>query len=289
MDAPFLEKPHDIGEIILCETTQPKAAFKRHNTGAAIGFVIGLLLVGAMCWLILSGVDNYTWPIIGLVAGVVIAFCSIYYNMPGSFAGTDMFVGTEGFSYYKFRRDRANKTKMATYYYRNMLYCRSGRTKTYKNGSYEGTRAAFTFCFNGPGGMYTFAKEYTYRDERHYPPQNSGPDEARTRWLYMAEQQWNTFIVPRLMHEVFDLNRVVKFNNNRRVIEVWRDGMRVGDAQYLRGEVASIYPDNGALVIEHRNFEKGIFMNKGNRDRIDLSSVDNVGAFLTLLENIFGK
>ena len=289
MDAPFLEKPHDIGEVIFCETTNPKEAFVRNNTGTAIWTVICALVAALMVWLMVIGVGSTGWLVTGLVLAVVVAACVLYYNTPGSFSGKDMFVGTDGFSYYKFKRDRANKTEQKTYYFRDMLICRSGRTKHYKNGSYEGTEAKFWFIFTGPAGTDTIHEKLTYKDANHYPPTNSDPNSAETRWLYMVEQRWNSIIVPRLMHEVFEMNRVVRFNSNSGSIEVWRDGMRVGGKQYLRGEVANIYPDNGALVVEHRNFEKGFFKNKGNRDRIDMAELDNPAAFLSLMENIFGK
>lgn len=289
MDAPYLEKPLNIGEIVFCETTKPKAAFERNNTGTAIWTVLCLLFAAFMGWLAYQIPDNMGWFIAGLIVALIVAACVLYYNTPGSFSGKDMFVGTDGFSYYKFKRDRANKTEVRTFFFRDMTICRSGRTKHYKNGSYEGTVAQFQFFFIGAGVPATFHEKITYRDEHHYPPTKSDAASAETRWLYMVEQRWNDIIIPRLMHEVFEMNRVVKFNSRKGIIEVWRDGMRTEGVQYLRGQVGNIYPDNGVLVIEHSNFEKGFFMNKGDRARIDLADLDNVAAFLTLLEKIFGN
>ena len=289
MDAPYLEKPQHIGEIIFCETTKPQAAFERNNVATAIWVTLCAVVAAIMVWLMMIGVGETGWLVAGLVVAVVIAAIVLYSNTPGSFSGKDMFVGTEGFSYYKFKRDRANKTEQQTYYYRDMQTCRSGRIKHYKNGSYQGTEARFSFIFAGPGGTTTFKRNVTFRDEQHYPPVKTGVGEAETRWLHMVEQQWNAYIVPRLMHEVFEMNRMVTFNSNSGPIQVWRDGIRADGAQYLRGEVANIYPENGVLYIEHRNFEKGFFKNKGDRARIDLANLDNVGAFLTLLENIFRR
>ncbi|MBP5560760.1 MAG: hypothetical protein J6X70_03030 [Muribaculaceae bacterium] len=289
MDAPYLEKPRNIGEIIFCETTKPKAAFERNNTGTAIWTVVCLLFAALMGWLTYLFPDNSGWFITGLIVALIVAACVLYYNTPGSFSGTDMFVGTDGFSYYKFKRDRANKTEMQTFYFKDMVICRSGRTKHYKNNSYQGTEAKFFFFFAGPNGVHTFPKKVTFRDEKHYPPTTSDPASAETRWLYMVEQRWNDIIIPRLMHEVFEMNHVVNFNSNSGIIEVWRDGMRVGGKQYLRGEVGNIYPENGVLIIEHSNFEKGFFKNKGDRARIDMADLDNPAAFLALMENIFGK
>lgn len=115
--AVFHHIPEDIGEIIYCNTTNNKSEpDDEYLTKNKIAFsVIIPLLIAGICWYIW-----YEHYIICIIVTLICAFFSyLCIDLCLDFSGTDYFVGKEGATIVKFKKNRDN-CEVGTIYFRDV-------------------------------------------------------------------------------------------------------------------------------------------------------------------------
>ena len=281
--------PEEIGNIIYCDTTEPrkfpytKEEAKKRKCKCLLFSIIGLTLVWGLLY------QHYIWA---TILSLVFLFIIIrLYDC--SFKGTDYFIGDKGFSIISFEHNRSNIVKNKTVFFDDLLFLFTGETINKTNFSYTGTDYYFAFYNSLDEINQTYSVAYSvkgsYSDKN--PKDQIHPEGASEVYSFMkmVEKQWTLYFVSKHKDEKYIEFYVLKDDELYNYIRMEADRLKIGGVEYNRMNTKKIYFSNGQLVVEHENHSKKLFglIEKGNISYIPLSDLGNKQAFMLLFDNFY--
>lgn len=276
----FKYVPDNIGEIVYCDSTNPKAAPDTKSETQKKMFMsicIPLALI-ALDWIFF-----YTSPIVSSIVTIVLLF--IMYKCVKNtmrFVGTDYFVGTEGFATCDFSGTRDNVTPQS-YRFEDFSDLITSETRTYQNHVYTGTKYFFRFMSNEEDGKKnSFGIDSTYNQEK---PGDRYIDEIYRFWKKI-EESWSKYKFNELLHNSNEMSIGFTYYTDNHFypdyIKMSKDGIVIGETLFDRFKRIGF--KNGNLIIEHENYSSKLFglITKGDKAEIPLSAIGNKQLFLML-------
>ena len=275
--------PDDIGEIVYCDSSNPKA--EADSKGTTVKKIILSILIPsaivAFCWLVFDKspiIDSIVTVIAVIVGGVAVYECI-------SFHGKDYFVGNEGAALYSFNKSRDDVTEEMAMHFRDFEDMLISETRRFKNGAYDGTEYSFD--------VYG----HTIDDERivivHYAdvynqkkPEDYYTDQTFRFWK-KVELYWTFYRLSQLKEDLakgkpIGFNIYVNDQYFDNYIVFKGDTITIGRRTFHRENVKNVKFHNGELIIKGINDTQKFYGLIGNKDEttVALSSIGNRELFL---------
>ena len=282
--------PNDIGEILYCDTTEPKE-FPLTPRKAKIKRLIGLLF----CLISLSLYWGFLYEhyIIGIFFTIVVLVISLYIS-DASFSGKDYFIGKKGFSIVTFSRTRDNIVDKKVWLFKDLSYLFTGERINKLNFTYESTNYFFTFYkkLNHDNATYDVVYSITglYSDKSPKDPMR--PKDAEPEYCFMKriEKEWTLYFFDEHKGDSSISFPIIKDDKvYSDAIIITSDAIDVYGVKYNRNNTKKIYLSNGQLIIEHQNHTKKFlgFIETGDKSTIPLADLGNRQAFIMLFDNFY--
>ena len=192
-DSIYKYVPDDIGDILYCDTTEPrefpltpqKAKFKR------MAGLLFCLISLSLCWGFL-----YEHYIVGIIVTIVVLVISLSIS-DASFSGEDYFIGKKGFSIIRFSRTRDNIVDKRIWLFKDLSYLFTGESINKLNFTYENTSYYFTFYkkLNHDNATYDVAYSISGSYSDKSPKDPMRPKGAATEYCFMkrVEKEWTLY------------------------------------------------------------------------------------------------
>ena len=289
-DSIYKYVPSDIGNVLYCDTTEPRECPltpKQAQNKKFMGVLFCIMSL-SLYWGFLY--EHYIW---GIIITVIVFIVTIIV-CDTSFSGIDYFVGEDGFSIVKFSRTRDNVTNKNVWLFKDLSYLFTGERNNKVNFSYTGTDYYFTFYkkLNPISKIYDVAYTTTgsYSDKSPKDPMN--PDGAEPEYCFMkeVEKKWTLyFFNEHKTEQVVSFPLLKDDNLYNDAIIVSFESIDICGVKYNQDNTKRIYFSEGQLVVEHKNHSKKFLglIEKGNISFIPLSDLGNRQAFMMLFENIY--
>lgn len=286
-DTIFKYIPDNIGEIVYCDSSNPKAeADTKEQTRNKILWSVGIpVAIVAFCWLVFN-----ESPFFDSIATIIMVATAIYgIGKCLSFNGTDYFVGTEGAAEVCFDKNRDNVISKKEVLYDDFEDIVTSETRNYKNGSYIGTKYYFVIYGkeneNERKVIYSIADEYNQEKPGNYYT------DQKYRFWKSIERNWSRYKL-NLLKDTLNEGKDIGFNlytekgflNN--YITFKGNQVKIGATIYDKNNVKNIGFNNGNLIIENTNHSTKFFglIEKGDKETIPLSMIGNRELFFTFFQ-----
>jgi len=286
-DSVFKYIPEDIGEIVYCDSTNPKAAAdskEQTRKKIILSTVIPLTIV-VFCWVVFNEspiFDSIATGIMFIVGWVSIHNC-LHFN------GTDYFVGTEGAVIASFDDSRDNIVDKTMMYFRDFEDMLIHETRKYRNRSYVGTDYQFIVygheVNNQKKIIASISDSYNQEEPKDYYT------DRKYRFWKKIETYWSSYKLAQLkialnngMAIGFNLYFEKSFSDNYIVFK--GKELFIGNKVYNQDNVKDIKFKNGNLIIEDVNHSSKFFglIEKGDKTTIPLHCIGNRELFLTFFQ-----
>lgn len=206
-NSPFRYIPDDIGEIVYCNSTNPKGApdSKKSNVIKAILSVVIPLALVLICWLLMEWDGTSKFLVTVLLACV--SYGMVYDSI--HFKGKDFFVGTEGAAIVSFEKTRDNYTLNTIIRFDEVDDVLSGEQQKYRRGRYEQTDYHFTFYSKEKDNQREVIAHVADHYEQRNP--NGNYSDVKMKSWKKIEEQWTKYKVAQVS-EAFKSGQGVSFN-----------------------------------------------------------------------------
>lgn len=278
--------PEDIGEIVYCDSTNPKAEAdsKEKTRDKIILSILIPLAIIVFCWLVFNSpvLDTIVTVVMLVIGGACVNGCL-------HFTGKDYFVGTEGAVIAFFKENRNNIVEKTVMYFRDFDDFLVTETRIYKNRAYQGTDYLFVvYGHEVDDKRHKIAsKSGTYHQEK---PKDYYEDREFRFWK-KVETSWSTYRLSQLKVALskgnpigFNIYLDNHFHNNYIVFH--GKEITIGDKVYNSNNVKNIKFNNGNLIIEDVNHSTKFFglIEKGDKSTVPLNAIGNRELFLTFFQ-----
>lgn len=296
----FGKIPDNIGELMYCDTTASESGpydSKEKTRRTLLGTLIPIGLA-ALCYLISVG-----FGIFATVVALIVMFFVLRNTYV--FKGKDMFVGTEGYAVYSFKKGRKNIIEEKVHRFEDLTdliaegtQIRSGAIGflglvTIYKGTYQGTKFAYVF-YKQNGDSLTFVDGV----QGEYNQENV-EDKAEVlnedfKFWTCIEQMWSRYKMKEYEEQFQNGSDTIPFTlvlNGSFFPSYIRLGLGkiiIANREYNYETLKNIGFSNGSLIVEHVNHTRKLFglIQKGNQEEIPLNSISNRAVFLELLGRI---
>ena len=279
--------PDDIGEILYCDSNNPKAEpdTKEQTRKKLILSVVIPAAIIAFCWLVFN-----ESPIFDSIVSVIMGIISIYsISQCLSFSGKDYFVGSEGAAEIAFDKTRDNITSKTEVYFKDFEDMVTSETRNYKNRVYQGTD--YTFVVYGHE-VDNQKKVVTSIQSSYHQEKPEGYYEDRIyRYWKKIEACWSQYKLA-LIKDSLNRGEAIGFNvytdkafyDNYIVFQGKQ--LTIHGKVYDKSNIKDLYFKNGNLIIEDVNHSSKLFglIQKGDKENIPLSIIGNRELFLTFFQ-----
>lgn len=279
--------PDNIGEIVYCDSSNPKAEpdTKEETRKKIIMSILIPAAIVAFCWLVFN-----ESPIFDSIVSVVMLIISIIcVKNCLTFSGTDYFVGTEGAVVASFDITRDNVSIVEEMFFRDFSDVVTGETRKYKNGSYQATDyyfVVYTHKVNNEKAVIASVED-SYTQEK--------PDgyyiDQKFRFWKKIESYWSQYKLAQIKDSInrgdaIGFNIYTDDNYISDYIMFKGKELYVGGKVYNKTNVKDIKFKNGNLIIEDVNHSSKLFglIESGEKETIPLHSIGNRELFLTFFQ-----
>jgi hypothetical protein len=280
----FVGAPQEIGPLVTADSS-----LRQHMKPRSAAARAAIILVSAIitAWLMVVVVFAirprekffyFFWPMVlgglaALIAGLATRFkhrCS--------------YVGRDGVARYQCTGDRDRVSMSQLFVFRDAAEVRTGQTRRYVNGVYQGTD--FTFTWSDVAGRTRYVHRGTYKAEGGNP---------RTSDPYHFGKSAELAFTMSLLPEVFqrlDMGGDVRFNvSGGRWVRLGPGYMIVrntgGEEQWDGRDIAGVQIQQGVVYIRRRDAKEGWFSSTGVF-KFDFAALANAQLFIYLVEKVVG-
>lgn len=286
-DSVFRYIPDNIGKILYCDSTNPKAApdTKEQTLKKLIWSVVIPLTITVVCWLVFN--ESPIFDSIVTIVMFIIGYISV--NNCLNFNGTDYFVGTDGAVIAKFDKTRENISSKQIVLFKDVSDLLTRETRKYRNRSYEGTDYHFIVY----GHEENSKKKVIASVASSYHQENPGNyyKDQHYRFWKKLESCWSQYKLSQLKNSLnngeaigFNIYGDKGFYNNY-IMFIGKE-MAIRGKIYNKDNIKDVKFDNGSLIIENVNHTSKFFglIEKGDKEVIPLQSIGNRELFLTFFQ-----
>lgn len=286
-DSVFRYIPDNIGKILYCDSTNPKAApdTKEQTRKKLIWSIFVPLAITVVCWLVFN--ESPIFDSLVTIVMLIIGYISV--NNCLNFNGTDYFVGTDGAVIAKFDKTRDHIVSQQIVLFSEVSDLLTGETKKYKNRSYVGTDYHFIVYGHEIDNQKKViaSVDSSYKQEK---PGNYYTDQLYRFWKKL-ENSWSQYKLSQLK-DALNKGEAIGFNiygdksfSNDYILFKGKE-MAIGGKIYNKDNIKDVKFDNGNLIIVDVNHESKFFglIQKGDKETIPLHCIGNRELFLTFFQ-----
>jgi hypothetical protein len=285
--------PKNIGKLIsgystLNKTDKPleKSKVITHNL---ISIIIGIILsIGIISIL---NIKSVFWKIIWLIIPGTVLYLRSFFKT--SFYHVCNFVGINGFAIFECHDRKDNITSSLEINFKEITDLVKLKVVRKSNFTYTNTTTTFAWL-NETNVIKEFEITYVSKDDNPKRLEHE-------YWLnHFAEKYWTVYLLDKMEDEIKD-NGFITFyaygiENNKYFrapfIELGIGNIKIhyGDStmSFNFSEIKRMYIKGTNLFIEHNNYEKKIFSEKGDQGVIPLMNISNQQFFLKSIELLLG-
>lgn len=287
-DSIFKFVPTDIGEILYCDTTNPRRVPDNEKViHKKVFWAISIpLILIFFCWYYFDSLPRFA-AIVSVVM-VVVSLCCI--KKIYTFKGTDYFVGSEGATQIKFENSRDNITENTEWHFCDIFELFTGEKKVYADDGYLKTNYFFIIYTLNKNGN----REILWELKSSHNQENTDKyyKDKRYRFWKTMEKAWSKYKLAQLIETLrkkepvgFSIYEEGTFRDNYLVFQ--NEQLTVGETVYEKSKIKKYKIKDDKLVIEHANYSSSLFglIREGEKDIIKLKSIGNRDLFLTLFKS----
>jgi hypothetical protein len=280
----FAPPPPEIGPLVTAYSTlrqkiQPRPA------GARVAIAGGVALITASVVMMIVAaaqprekVFYVFWP---AVAGGLAALIAV---LTTRFRHRCTYVGREGLARFQCAGDRDRVTMPEFFLFRDAAEVRTGQTRRYVNGVYQGTD--YTFTWSDVAGRTRHVIRGTYKAEQGNPRSTDPYHFGRS-----AEIAFTMSLLPDVFSRL-DMGGDVRFNvSGGRWIRLGPGYMIIqtggAEEQWDAQEINGVQIHQGVVYIRRRDAKEGWFSSKGVF-KFDFAALANAQLFIYLVEKVVG-
>lgn len=276
----FVAPPPEIGTVSSAHSTlrqgvSPWSPALRAVVGG-VGFLIGGgigLMLGAL-W----DFGLILWPTLLGGIGFLIAW------LVTGFKHTCTFVGSDGIARYICRGSRDNVTKSEVFPFSEATELRTGQTRRYVNGVYQGTD--YTFTWYDHEGRKPYVLNGTYQGEKALP-KSTDP----FHFANAAEMAWSLFLLKQVPLQLNTKGAIYFSLGGSDWVSVAPGRLELSvrgqNTSCETDDVASVSINQGVFTVKRKDAKEGWFTSKGVF-RFNYASLANAQLFLFVLERLTG-
>lgn len=265
--------PERIGTVIYCSTDTKEAKGE-----SLLQRLMRLVLVTAGCF----GV-SYVLYLIWDDAFIVIVLLALFaimnlFSCFIPFSGKEFFVGEKGFAVLSFRHQRTNVTERKEILFADVNQILRKSTRVYKNNAYTHTDYEYSF-FNH---QFRQIASFTY----------SGKDEdALTEFYELVQNVISNRIYDESVDRIRSGNGYVGFSLHKGgcwykdYFRFYPHCVTIASEEYQKSDVQFFGFEQGVLKLRDRNYEYGLFKDKGRKENIEAEHIGNILVFYKFMQS----
>jgi hypothetical protein len=280
----FAPPPQEIGALVTAYSTlrqpvQPKTA----GTRAAIAGGVALVCAAIVLMIVAAAQPREKfffvfWPV---VVGGLAALIAI---LATRFKHRCTYVGREGLARFQCAGDRDRVSMPEFFLFRDAAEVRTGQTRRYVNGVYQGTD--FTFTWSDVAGRTRHVIRGTYKAEKGNPGSTDPYHFGRS-----AEIAFTMSLLPEVFRRL-DMGGDVRFNvSGGRYVRLGPGYMIIQagsqEEQWDARDINGVQVHQGVVYIRRRDAKEGWFSSKGVF-KFDFAALANAQLFIYLVEKVVG-
>ena len=195
-------------------------------------------------------------------------------------------VGRHGFVVYRLYRRTQRVFSSRQYLFKDADCLIFPLTANYVNHIYSGTSYRFQLLGQRNVVYSTSGKYHNHHNE-----------EGKFGWKYTflqaIENEWTVCLINSLL-EKLQTGECVTFKSGDALLDVVQpielglDYIKYNGMVFSRDDIKSTYFADGKFMIEHHNYEGGMFSSKGDRMTVRVNNMSNKKAFLVLFNYFMG-